>query len=344
MFNPNDIGHPNGNYFALPYSLDDAALALISAPWDTTASFRPGTAGAPQAIIDASAQVDLYDEDVAEAWTLKIGTVPFNASIEEENRKYRAVAGKIRAALTQGIAPDRLAEKTAKVNAACESMNHYIYAEAQKQLVAQRIPAVVGGDHSVPLGLLRALSERHRSFGVLHIDAHADLRKAYEGFTCSHASIMYNALQLPGVQRLAQVAVRDYCHDEALLMQRDSRIAAFSDSRWQEAAFNGKTWAAHTAEIVQTLPPLVYISFDVDGLTLDCCPNTGTPVPGGLTYPQAVYLLKQVACSGRRIIGFDLCETADNANDANVAARLLYKLCCYTCLASRNHEKEKNSN
>ncbi|MDR1681430.1 MAG: agmatinase family protein [Prevotellaceae bacterium] len=344
LFNPNDIGQPNGHYFALPYSLDEAMLALISVPWDVTTSYRPGTAGAPQSIIGASAQVDLFDVDVSEAWTIKIGTTPFNARLEEENRKYRAVAEKIIAALAQGIVSEKLTDKTAKINAACEAMNHYVYSEARNQLAAQRIPAVVGGEHSVPFGLLRALSERYKAFGILHIDAHADLRRAYEGFTCSHASIMYNALQLSGVQRLTQVAVRDYCHDEFLLMQSDSRIVTFADSQWQEAAFHGKTWAAHTDEIVQSLPDDVYISFDIDGLTPDCCPNTGTPVPGGLSYPQAVYLLKQVAQSGRRIIGFDLCETAANANDANVAARLLYKLCCYTYFANRNHRKENNSN
>jgi agmatinase len=333
-FNPNDIGQPNGNYFALPYSPDEAELALISVPWDVTVSFRSGASRAPQAILDMSAQVDLFDADVPEAWNIKIGTAPLNVPLVADNKKFRRLAEKIITALERGVAPEAIADKLEKVNAACAAMNDYVYCETQKQLAAQRIPAIVGGEHSVPLGALRALSEKYSDFGILHIDAHADLRKAYEGFTYSHASIMYNALQLDSVKRLVQVAVRDYCFDEAEQMQRNGRITVFTDAALHEAAFNGKTWAAQTADILQTLPQKVYISFDVDGLSPDCCPNTGTPVPGGLSYAQAVYLLKQLALSGRRIIGFDLCETAPDANDANIASRLLFKLCCYAHLAA----------
>jgi len=334
QFNPNDIGQPNGNFFALPYSLDEASIALISVPWDVTTSFRPGTSQAPQAIIDASSQVDLFDADVFEAWKIKIGTVPFNEQLAKENKKFRALAEKIIESLEEGKSEESLVSQLKKVNAACESMNEYVYSEAKKQLAAKRIPAIVGGEHSVPFGLLKALNEEYSNFGILHIDAHADLREAYEGFTYSHASIMYNALTLRNLKRLTQVAVRDYCNDEFQLMQRDERVAEFTDSLMQEAAFNGKTWVMQTAEIIETLPQNVYISFDIDGLTPDLCPNTGTPVPSGLSYAQAIYLLKQLALSGRRIIGFDLCEAAPDDNDANVATRLLYKLCCYTHLAA----------
>jgi agmatinase len=328
-FNPNDIGQPNGNYFALPYSADEAELALISVPWDVTVSFRSGASRAPQAILATSAQIDLFDADVPEAWNIKIGTVPLNAQLVADNKKFRELAEKIITTLERGIAPETVTDKQEKVNAACAAMNDYVYRETQKQLEAHRIPAIIGGEHSVPLGALRALSGAYGDFGILHIDAHADLREAYEGFTYSHASIMYNALQLDSVKRLVQVAVRDYCFDEAERMQHDGRITVFPDMLLHEAAFNGKTWAAQTAEILQPLPQKVYVSFDVDGLSPDYCPNTGTPVPGGLSYAQAVYLLKQLVLSGRRIIGFDLCETAPDANDANIAGRLLFKLCCY---------------
>jgi len=334
QFNPNDIGQPNGNYFALPYTLEEATIALISVPWDVTTSFRPGTSQAPQALVEQSSQIDLFDADVPDAWKIKIATVPFNEQLEKENKKYRALAEKIIESLEEGKSEESLAQQLKKVNAACESMNDYVYEEAKKQLAAKRIPAIVGGEHSVPLGLLRALNEEYSNFGILHIDAHADLREAYEGFTYSHASIMYNALKFKNLKRLTQVAVRDYCNDEFQLMQRDERVAEFTDSLIQEAAFNGKTWAAQTAEIIESLPQNVYISFDIDGLTPDLCPNTGTPVPSGLNYAQAIYLLKQLALSGRRIIGFDLCESAPDDNDANIAARLLYKLCCYTHLST----------
>ena len=328
-FNPNDIGQPNGNYFAFPYSLEEAELALISVPWDVTVSFRSGASRAPQAILENSVQVDLFDADVPEAWNIKIGTVPLNEQLAADNKKFRETAEKIITALERGIVPGTATDKLEKVNMACAAMNDYVYRETQKQLAAHRIPAIIGGEHSVPLGALRALSDVYNDFGILHIDAHADLRKAYEGFTYSHASIMHNALQSDSVKRLVQVAIRDYCADEAERMQQDGRITVFPDMLLQEAAFNGKTWAAQTAEILQPLPQKVYVSFDIDGLSPDYCPNTGTPVPGGLSYAQAVYLLKQLVLSGRRIIGFDLCETAPDANDANIACRLLFKLCCY---------------
>lgn len=328
-FNPNDIGQPNGNYFALPYSMEEAELALISVPWDVTVSFRSGAGRAPQAILENSAQVDLFDADVPEAWNIKIGTVPLNGQLAADNKKFREMAEKIITALERGVMPEAATDKLEKVNAACAAMNDYVYRETQKQLAAHRIPAIIGGEHSVPLGALRALSDVYDDFGILHIDAHADLREAYEGFTYSHASIMYNALQSDGVKRLVQVAVRDYCSAEAERMRQDGRITVFPDMLLHEAAFNGKTWAAQTAEILQPLPQKVYVSFDIDGLSPDYCPNTGTPVPGGLSYAQAVYLLKQLVLSGRRIIGFDLCETAPDANDANIACRLLFKLCCY---------------
>jgi agmatinase len=194
--------------------------------------------------------------------------------------------------------------------------------------------AVVGGEHSAPFGLLQALNEKYDDFGILHIDAHADLRRAYEGFTYSHASIMYNVLeQLRHVTKIVQVGVRDYCAEEAALMAADVRLVPFTDAALQEASFNGLPWAQQCRDIVAALPEKVYVSFDIDGLTPDNCPHTGTPVPGGLTYNQAVFLLKAVAQSGKKIIGFDLCEVAPSGHDewdANVGARVLFKLCCYT--------------
>ena len=191
------------------------------------------------------------------------------------------------------------------------------------------IVGVVGGDHSSPLGLIEALSEIHHSFGILHIDAHADLRLSYEGIQYSHASIMNNALKCSGVKKLVQVAVRDVSSPEIALAQEDSRIVMFSDNHLKENEFQGVSWHQQCLIIVNALPEKVYISFDIDGLMPDLCPNTGTPVAGGLSYNQAVYLLHVLKRSGRQIIGFDLCEVSPGAEsdwDANVGARILYKL------------------
>ncbi|MDR3235420.1 MAG: agmatinase family protein [Prevotellaceae bacterium] len=341
-FNPNAIGEPNGNYFALPYTLDEAAVALLSVPWDATASYGTGAHKAPEAIIRASAQVDLYDADVEDAWTIKIGTIPLDAALDKLNRRTRLMTDLIIAKLESGTAETQLAAELEAVNAASDKINETVYRTAKQYINECKLVAVVGGEHSAPFGLLKALDEKYEAFGILHIDAHADLRKAYEGFTYSHASIMYNVLhQLTHVTNIVQVAVRDYCDDEATLMETDPRVTAFTDAALQHAAFNGTPWAKQSNDIIAALPANVYISFDIDGLMSENCPHTGTPVPGGLTYNQAVYLLKALAQSGKHIIGFDLCEVAPAGNsewDANVGARLLFKLCCYA------HGTLKNNN
>ncbi len=333
-FDPNAIGQPNGNYFALPYGLDESDIVLLPVPWDATASYGTGTHRAPEAIIEASAQVDLYDADVPDAWTIKIGTAPLEKSILKLNEQTRRITDEVIDSLENGVSVDSLEHETTEVNSAGEKLNAYVYQEAKNYLEKNKIVAVVGGEHSAPFGLLQALDEKHNGFGILHIDAHADLREAYEGFTYSHASIMYNALkQLQHVDKLVSVAVRDYCADEAALMASDIRIKAFTDKDLYEAAFNGENWAAQCRKIIEALPEKVYVSFDIDGLSPEYCPHTGTPVPGGLSYNKALFLLKTLAAAGKQIIGFDLCEVTPVKHDewdANVGARLLYKLCCYT--------------
>jgi agmatinase len=198
-----------------------------------------------------------------------------------------------------------------------------------------KLVALLGGDHSTPLGLMQALSEKYSSFGILHIDAHADLREAYEGFEFSHASIMYNAIKLPQVTRLVQVGIRDYCVAENQLIKSDARITTFFDREIKQSQFEGVTWSVTCDKIIEALPERVYLSFDIDGLDPKLCPHTGTPVPGGLEFEQSIYLIEKLVHSGRTIIGFDLNEVAPGNDewDANVGARLLYRL-SNLCLVS----------
>jgi agmatinase len=173
--------------------------------------------------------------------------------------------------------------------------------------------------------------------GILHIDAHADLRRAYQGFVQSHASIMYNVLHdLPALGRLVQVGVRDLCDEEAARIEESGgRIRTFFDAELHSEKLAGVSWARLCDGIVAALPTDVYISFDIDGLDPALCPHTGTPVPGGLSFNEATALLKAVVASGRRIVGCDLTEVAPAPNrsaggstdwDENVGSRLLYKL------------------
>jgi agmatinase len=182
---------------------------------------------------------------------------------------------------------------------------------------------------------MKALSEKH-AFGILQIDAHMDLRKDYEGFTFSHASIMRNAIQLDGVQSIVQVGIRDYCEEEETFIRAcDKPIQSFYDDNIKEGLMIGDDWTDWVHSIIALLPEKVYISFDIDGLQPGLCPGTGTPVPGGLSFEQASFLIRKVAQSGRRIIGFDLCEVAPGAWDGNVAARMLYRLITYTGVSHR---------
>ncbi|MFY7838951.1 MAG: arginase family protein [Lacibacter sp.] len=222
--------------------------------------------------------------------------------------------------------------KTLKeVNAGSIFLNDWVYTQTKELLDKGKLVALLGGDHSTPLGYFKAIAEKHGAFGILQIDAHFDLRKSYEGFTYSHASVMYNALnEIPELQKLVQVGVRDYGSDELQLVEDSKeRIAVFFDSNMKERLFEGEVWKTIADEIVEQLPEKVYISFDIDGLDPKLCPNTGTPVMGGLETEQAFYLFRKILASGRRFIGFDVNEVGVSTKewDENVGARVLYKLC-----------------
>lgn len=335
-FDPNDICVPNGNYFALPYSVEESGLVIISAPWDVTTSYRDGAALAPDSILDASLQVDLYDYDFGKNYEKGIATHPFDEDLLEMSKKARLSAEKVISRLEMGIAPTEwsIAKALEHTNEASRQMNKAIYDTAKEHLDNGKKVALVGGDHSTPLGLIKAVAEKHGEMGLLHIDAHADLREAYEGFTYSHASIMYNVLkEVGGISQLTQVGIRDFCEEENDLIQNNKKITTFFDRAIQNKKFEGATWKEICDQIIDTLPQKVYISMDIDGLRPYYCLNTGTPVPGGLTYNELVYLLVSIVKKGKEVVGFDLTEVVGHkpdSIDANIGARLLYKLSLLT--------------
>jgi agmatinase len=291
-------------------------------PWQATTSYRRGTREGPSATIAASAQVDLHDLDTGDAWRAGFAVLPEDPRIRALD--LRAEPDALEVIGSAGGAP----AAAARVNALSEALNELVHARIARLLAEGRIPGVLGGDHSAPFGAIQAVAERFPGVGILHVDAHADLREAYEGFTWSHASIFHNVVtRLPGVGRLTQVGLRDV--GEAEIAFRDAhpgRITWFTDPDLARASFSGTPWLAQVHGVVATLPPEVYVSFDIDGLDPAFCPNTGTPVPGGLGFREAALLLAEVAAA-RRIVGFDLNEVGDGEWDGNVAARLLLKLC-----------------
>lgn len=317
--------------WGLPFDVDDASLVIVPVPWEVTASYGAGAADAPRAVLQASVQVDLGGGAYPDMWKRGIAMAPEPEDIRHLNHAARPHALAVIEALSRG---SRAEGALAEVNRASETMVARVRSCAEELLERGKRVGVLGGDHSVALGLMQALTERHEGLGILHIDAHCDLRDAYEGFVHSHASIMRNALGLPQLSKLVQVGVRDYC-DEELDVVRESNgmVELFSDRVLAGRSFRGESWSAVAADVVGTLPESVYVSFDVDGLDPSLCPGTGTPVPGGLGFEQALYLVEQVRASGRSIVGFDLSEVSPAGErgsewDANVGARLLYRLSC----------------
>lgn len=333
-FDPNSPGDPSSSLFGLPFDTSDAEVVVVPVPWDVTVSYKDGASNGPDAILAASVQVDLYDPSVPDAWKIGLAMDDIFGEVRDVASRLREDAKQYINAITTGIDPLSVAATESirdAVNAGSTWLNEWVETRCRQWLDQGKLVALLGGDHSTPYGLMKALASSGEPFGILQIDAHADLRDAYEGFVFSHASIMRNALRLPEISHLVQVGIRDYCQEEADVIASDARIDTFFDRDLKHAQYAGATWSQQVHNIVERLPKRVYVSCDIDGLDPKLCPHTGTPVAGGLEFEQALYLIERVARSGRTIIGCDLNEVAPGPDgndwDANVGARLLYRMC-----------------
>jgi len=333
-FDPNSAADLDSGIFGLPHSFEDAKLIFLPVPWEATTSYGGGTSKGPAAIAEASYQVDLFDLEVSNPFEAGMHILPASKKIAAWNKAAKADAQKIIRAGGRIGKNKSLAKALANVNKISAQVNEEVRKESARILASGKIIGLVGGDHGSPFGAIEAMAEVEESFGLLHIDAHSDTRDAYEGFQWSHASILRNVMdQIPQVSKLVQVGIRDFCQEEwDYIQESNGRIETFFDLDCQKKIANGENWQAQVKQIVSRLPQKVWITFDVDGLDPRFCPNTGTPVPGGLDYAEAVILIGEVARSGRTIVGFDLNEVSpgDSEWDANVGARLLYKLSAWT--------------
>ncbi len=304
-FDPNAASEENSGIFGLPCIESESKLVFVPVPWELTTSYGKGTAEGPEAILRASKQVDLYHAELHRVYEKGLYMLPISTEIASLNLHPKAEA-----------------------NFLGEQVNAYVYKNTDRLLAEDKLVGIVGGDHSSPFGAIQAISERCDSFGILHLDAHADTRDAYEGYTWSHASIMRNVLEhIPQVTKLVQVGIRDFCEQELEFAQaQKDRMRVHTDFELMRAKFEGQSWGAQTSRIIADLPEKVWVSFDIDALDPRFCPNTGTPVPGGLDFQEAYYLMSNLVRSGRKIIGFDLCEVGSAEWDANVGARMLYHL------------------
>jgi agmatinase len=335
-FDPNGVGIANGNLFGFPVTEEEASIVIIPVPWDATASYGKGTSNGPEAILEASTQLDFYHPKLENAWNTKVYLTPISKEWASINEKLCIEAIEY----IQFLETGGDVSKNPDFQAVVSNINETQFAlkenlkERATSLINQgKIVGILGGEHSVPLGLIEALNNQGQPFGILQVDAHADLRNAYEGFEQSHASIMFNALKnCENLTRLVQVGIRDVAGSEVeLINNSNERVKTYFDWQIKEEQFEGKTWKEQVNEIINALPERVYVSFDIDGLSPELCPNTGTPVAGGFKLEEINYLFFELAQSGKKIIGFDLNEVApgeDGDWDANVGARALWNLIC----------------
>jgi agmatinase len=334
--------------FGIPSDMERAKVVIIPVPWEVTTSYGSGTADGPLSVWKASPQIDLFDLELGEAYQHGYHLMAIPSELRELNNKLKPLAMSVREHLENQPTLDTKMDAALKeVNTGCAQMSAWVHNQAEKILKRGQIPAVLGGDHSSPEGCIRAVCEAYKGdVGVLHIDAHADLRDAYQGFERSHASIMFNVMKAQWKPKsLVQVAIRDFSQEEYTLTQKRRDIRTFFDLKLKKDLFSGRSWSDVCNEIVAELPHNVYLSFDIDGLSPEYCPSTGTPVPGGLSFDQANYLISRVVESGHKIVGFDLNEVAPSGSDSdewdgNVGARLLYKLCGWSVLSQTDRPSD----
>ncbi len=310
---------PQLSLFDLSLTPQQARLVVVAVPWEASTSFRPGTFHGPEAVLRASVQVDLYD--------------PWLGSPEEHGLALLPPDPQLLQWHAQAL--DALRQnRPEQADLLAQKRNRWVEHTCQELWQAGKVVVILGGEHGVSLGAIRAAVEHWGPLGVLQVDAHADLRPQYQGMRFSHACFAARVLELEGVVRLVQLAVRDLCRQEAQRMTDDSRICTFLHAHWK----------GQLQQVVEALPARVWISWDIDGLEPALCPNTGTPVPGGLRWEEATELLRMLVQSGRQIVGADLCEVAPEPGrplgqgwDEIVGAQFLYRLCGWTLASQGIH-------
>lgn len=336
-FDPTTTISAEFGIFGIPLTEEESHIVLLPVPWEVTTSYGAGASMGPEIIRSASEQIDLFDFETGKFYEKGIFMREVPQELKDLNNRMKIRAQQL-IEMKTNLSKDEATMKglTAEVNAACKVMTDWVYNQSKEILKSGKLLGLVGGDHSTPLGAIRAVTEAHNGeVGVLHIDAHADLRTAYQGFEQSHASIMNNVMSGPQQpMKLVQVGIRDFCEEEYDFSRNHGNIRTFYDLELKQRLLKGESWAQVVSDILRELPQKVYISFDIDGLDPAFCPNTGTPVPGGLSADQVFFLFNQLAASGRQIVGFDLNEVSTGGLDpeeaewdGNVGARMLYKLC-----------------
>lgn len=275
------------NYAGIPdefAQLEKAKIVLIPVPYDGTSTWGKGADRGPGAFLRASENMELYD-------------------IETETQVFE-----------QGIyLSDAIEEDSSP-----EAMVKEVHKVAKEYIKRNKFVTLFGGEHSISIGSIRAFNECFDNLSVLHIDAHADLRKSYNGTSCNHACAVHEASQ---TTNLVQVGIRSMDPIERTFMDTDKTFLAHD-------MVNDEYW---TDKVLDLLTDNVFITFDLDALDPSIMPSTGTPEPGGLFWYETLDFLKQVF-EEKNVVGFDITELCPNSSDKSsdyLAAKLYYKMLTY---------------
>lgn len=333
-FDPNAASNPTNNIYGFPTTEEEARLVILPVPWEVTVSYNAGTARASEHIFKASMQVDIFDAEFPNTWREGFYMRPADKKILMKSDYLRKEAELYIAYISRGEDLKKnafMCKSLRDINEGGAYLNGWVYDQTKSLMNRGKLVGLLGGDHSTALGYFKAIGEQHGDFGILQIDAHCDLRKCYEDFDYSHASIMYNALEeIPQLKKLVQVGIRDYSESEwNYIKESNGRVVTFFDKDIKHEMYEGNSWKHIVDRIVSELPDKIFLSFDIDGLDPKLCPNSGTPVHGGFETEQVYYLLKKMLASGKQFLGFDLVEVGSGESDwdSNVGARVLFKLC-----------------
>ena len=342
-FNHNKAVMANGNIFGFPGNEKDADIVIIPIPWDATVSIRKGSHLAPQAILNASTQLEFFHHDVENAFDINVFMTEVSSEWKKINNRCSEKSSEyIRYFEEEGQekAESYFKKEIENINYTQSILAQNLKERCHSLIKENKIMGVLGGDHSVALGSIQAINDEYDDFGILQIDAHADLKKNYFGFEQSRNSIMRNVLNTcPNMSKLIQIGVRELSEEEFTFSKEESRISTYYDWDVKKELLNGKTWLEIVKNIIREMPNNIYVSFDIDGLKPYLCPNTSTPKDGGFELNEIQFLLKELVNAGKKIVGFDLCEVSpnvDNDIDAYIGAKALWELICYTEKSRRN--------
>ncbi len=286
---------PSKNFLAIEakYSqLDNAMIAIVSAPYEHTVSYGGGTKNGPKAILEASAYVEFYDDETERELCFDEGITTLKP-------------------IAFGKAADAKALKL-------------IEDQVNELLDMGKFVVTLGGEHTISAAPIKAYHARHPKMSVLQFDAHSDLRDSYEGSKFSHASVMARVAEFVPPKQITQVGIRAQCIEEAEFIKKN-KVNTFYASAIRRGV-HGKNWQK---KVVESLGKEVYITFDVDGFDPSIMPSTGTPEPDGLMYSETIDVIREIVKSGRRIIGLDVVELAPVAGVHHpnlTTARLIYKI------------------